>query len=264
MRINPIKKERIDRLLVDRGYVQSRERARGLIMAGMVIAGEKKIEKIGIKISEDTEIRVLGNDIPYVSRGGVKLASAITEFRLDLNGKAAMDIGASTGGFTDCLLQHGVKKVYAIDVGYGQLAWKLRQDKRVINIERTNIRNIDREMIDDDIDIITIDLSFISLKKVISGILGFLKDRGEIIALIKPQFEAGKSDVGKGGIVRSEEIHKRVLNEIKRFTEKLGLTTIGIIPSPISGRKGNQEYLIYLNQICDYSSNTEQGVPKTL
>ena len=240
-----LSKERLDKILVDKGIVQSRERARALIMAGKVMVKGKKVEKAGERVLADADIVLTGDDIPYVSRGGLKLEKAMDEFKIDVTGKVAMDVGASTGGFTDCLLQRGAKKVYAIDVGYGQLDLKLRNDPRVVNIERQNIRYLERGVIPEDIDIVTIDSSFISLVKIIPKTLEFIGESGLLIALIKPQFEVGKGEVGKGGVVRDEAKHKEVVEKIKGFCIELGLSVVGVVESPIFGPKGNREFLIY-------------------
>lgn len=224
----------------------SRERARAIIMEGTVYVKGLPVTKAGAMVPEDASIEIKADDIPYVSRGGLKLEAAIRGFNIEVSGKIAMDIGASTGGFTDCLLQHGARKVYCIDVGYGQLAWKLRNDKRIILIERTNIRYLERDRIPDKIDIVVIDVSFISLTKVIPKALEFLAEKGEIIALIKPQFEVGKGEVDKGGIVRDEEKRLKALEQVRQNLESLSLTSRGIIQSPILGGKGNVEYLIHL------------------
>jgi 23S rRNA (cytidine1920-2'-O)/16S rRNA (cytidine1409-2'-O)-methyltransferase len=240
-----IGKIRIDRLLVERGLVESRERAHSLIIAGQVLVNEQKQDKAGAMVPEDAEIRILGGQLPYVSRGGLKLESALKEFKVSVSGKAALDVGASTGGFTDCLLQHGCEKVYAVDVGYGQMAWKLRQDPRVVVIERTNIRSMDPSLIPVPVDIVVIDASFISLEKIIPSILKFLKTGSEIIALIKPQFEVGREQVGKGGIVRDEIARAAAVEKVVLFFRESGLEVKGVIPSPITGQDGNVEYLIY-------------------
>lgn len=238
-------KTRLDILLVNRGITDSRQKARALILEGKVLVNGKKVEKPGTMVDDSSNIELCGENIPYVSRGGLKLEAAIKKFEIDIKDKVAMDVGASTGGFTDCLLQHGAKKVYAVDVGYGQLAWKLRTDPRVIPIERTNIRYMPKEQIPENIDIATIDVSFISLKLVIPKVMEFLKDRGEIVALIKPQFEVGKKDVEKGGIIRSPEKRQFAVSEVVKFCEQSGLKIKGVIESPIRGQKGNIEYLLY-------------------
>jgi 23S rRNA (cytidine1920-2'-O)/16S rRNA (cytidine1409-2'-O)-methyltransferase len=239
------KKIRLDVLLVQRGLVESRERAQAMIFAGQVLVNGQKQEKAGVLVAEDAELRIIGEALPFVSRGGLKLEAALTEFRIAVEGKIALDVGASTGGFTDCLLMHGAKKVYAVDVGYGQMAWKLRQDPRVITIERMNIREIDPSLLPDPLDIAVADVSFISLEKVIPGILQFLKPDAEIVALIKPQFEVGREQVGKGGIVRDEAARNAAVRKVEGFVRELGFEIKGVIPSPIKGRDGNVEYLIY-------------------
>jgi 23S rRNA (cytidine1920-2'-O)/16S rRNA (cytidine1409-2'-O)-methyltransferase len=239
------KKVRIDRLLVERGLVESRERAQALIIAGQVLVNGQKQDKSGALVPEDSDIRILGGQLPYVSRGGLKLESALKEFSVSVAGKKALDVGASTGGFTDCLLQHGCEKVYAVDVGYGQMAWKLRQDPRVVVIERTNIRAMDPSLIPEPVDVVVIDASFISLEKVIPPILRFLRPGAEVIALIKPQFEVGKGQVGKGGIVRDEGARIAAVKRIEDFIRSIGLDVRGVIPSPITGQDGNVEYLIH-------------------
>ncbi len=238
-------KIRLDRLLTERGISESREKAQALIFAGQVLVQGQKIDKAGALVARDAEIRILGEVLPYVSRGGLKLEKALQEFRVSVTGKVALDVGASTGGFTDCLLQHGCAKVYAVDVGYGQIAWKLRQDPRVVVIERTNIREMAPSAIPEQADMAVIDVSFISLEKVIPAVLKFLKQDSEIIALIKPQFEVGKDAVGKGGIVRDEAARSAAVERVAAFVRGLGLDVKGVIPSPITGQDGNVEYLIY-------------------
>ncbi len=240
-----IKKIRLDRLLVDRGLVESRERGQALILAGQVLVNGQKQDKAGALVPQDADIRIIGELLPYVSRGGLKLEAALRQFKIDVTGKTALDVGASTGGFTDCLLQHGVAKVYAVDVGYGQMAWKIRQDKRVVVVERTNIRDIDPSLIPELIDIVVIDVSFISLEKVIPSVMKFLKPRAELIALIKPQFEAGREQVGKGGIVRDEAARNAAVDRIREFIAGLGFEVKGLIPSPITGQDGNVEFLVH-------------------
>jgi 23S rRNA (cytidine1920-2'-O)/16S rRNA (cytidine1409-2'-O)-methyltransferase len=235
---------RLDRLLVDKGLVASRERAQALIMGAKVLVNGSRITKAGQKVSEDSEIVLVGEDLPYVSRGGLKLEHALKTFAVRVDGLVAMDVGASTGGFTDCLLQNGASKVYAVDVGYGQLAWKLRQDPRVVVIERQNIRYLPRGLVPEPIRLATIDASFISLKLVIPATMAFLDSKAEVIALIKPQFEAGRERVGKGGVVRDPRVHEEVCEDISRFCEELGLRILGITPSPILGPKGNREFLL--------------------
>lgn len=238
-------KIRLDRLLVARGFAESRERGHALILAGQVLVNGQKQDKAGALVPEDAGIRILGEVLPYVSRGGLKLEGALKGFNISVEGKTALDVGASTGGFTDCLLQHGAEKVYAVDVGYGQLAWKLRQDPRVITIERVNIRDIASSLIPEPIDIAVIDVSFISLEKVIPSILKFLKPDSEIIALIKPQFEVGREQVGKGGIVRDEAARSAAVDRVTDFIRGSGFEVKGVIPSPITGQDGNVEFLMH-------------------
>jgi 23S rRNA (cytidine1920-2'-O)/16S rRNA (cytidine1409-2'-O)-methyltransferase len=238
-------KIRLDRLLVARGFAESRERGHALVLAGQVLVNGQKQDKAGALVPENAELRILGEVLPYVSRGGLKLEGALREFKISVEGKTALDVGASTGGFTDCLLQHGAKKVYAVDVGYGQLAWKLRRDPRIITIERVNIRDIASSLIPEPIDTVVIDVSFISLEKVIPSVLKFLKPDSELIALIKPQFEVGKGQVGKGGIVRDEAARSAAVDRVTDFISGLGLVVKGVMPSPITGQDGNVEFLIY-------------------
>ncbi|HWP47477.1 MAG TPA: TlyA family RNA methyltransferase [Candidatus Limnocylindrales bacterium] len=239
-------KQRLDKLLVLRGLAPTRERSQSLILAGVVLVNEQKIDKPGTLVDENANIRVIGADHPYVSRGGLKLEKALQEFKISVQDKIAIDVGASTGGFTDCLLQHGARKVYAVDVGYGQLAWKLKQDPRVIALERTNIRYVTPDLFKEKMQLAVIDVSFISLTKVLPVILDLLEPTAEIIALVKPQFEVGKGEVGKGGIVKSPEKHRQVLESLRQFAKKLGLEVRGVIPSPIKGTKGNVEFLMFL------------------
>ena len=239
-------KERLDLLLVKKGLVESRHKAQALIMAGQVLVEDQPQLKPGTRVSADAPLR-LKNDAPaFASRGGLKLAAALKDFKLDVNGLACLDVGASTGGFTDCLLQDGARHVYAVDVGYGQLAWKLRQDPRVTPIERTNIRYMKPDALPVPVDLITIDVSFISLKIVIPVVIKFLKPAGRIVALIKPQFEVGRDDVGKGGVVRDARLHERVAREISDFCESCGLSASEVVSSPVVGPKGNREFLICL------------------
>lgn len=248
-------KERLDILLVERGFVQSRERAKRIIMAGQVLVNGQKIDKAGTTVKSDAELRLLGEDIPYVSRGGLKLAKAIEEFGISLEGKIAADIGASTGGFSDCMLQNGASKVYAIDVGYGQLAWKLRTDERVINMERTNIRHVTPDMLGDVLDFASIDVAFISLTKVLSVVKSLLQEKGEIVALIKPQFEAGREKIGKKGVVHDPEVHKEVVSNIIGFSRQEGFVPIALTYSPVKGPEGNIEYLIRLSKDLSLADN---------
>jgi 23S rRNA (cytidine1920-2'-O)/16S rRNA (cytidine1409-2'-O)-methyltransferase len=240
-----IKKMRLDLLLVERGFAESREKAQAIIGTGQVLVNGQKQDKAGAPVQGDADIRILGETLPYVGRGGLKLEAALKEFSVVVQGKIALDVGASTGGFTDCLLQHGASKVYAVDVGYGQMAWQIRQDPRVVVIERTNIREIDPALIPEPVDIAVIDVSFISLEKVIPAILKFLKPQSEIVTLIKPQFEVGREHVGKGGIVRDESARDAAVKRIVDFVKSLGFDVKGVIPSPITGQDGNMEYLLY-------------------
>ncbi|SHI55832.1 23S rRNA (cytidine1920-2'-O)/16S rRNA (cytidine1409-2'-O)-methyltransferase [Geosporobacter subterraneus DSM 17957] len=245
-------KERIDVLLVEKGFFDSREKARTSIMAGLVFVDQHRVDKSGTKVNKDSNIMVKGNAMPYVSRGGLKLEKAIQSFQLVLQDKTAMDIGASTGGFTDCMLKNGAKKVYAIDVGYGQLAWELRQDERVVSMERTNIRHVSKDVFQEEIDFASIDVSFISLRLVLPVVKGLIRSGGEIVALIKPQFEAGREKVGKKGVVRDKHVHLEVIRQVVNFAINLGLQIKGISFSPIKGPEGNIEYLSYfLNQAPD-------------
>lgn len=241
-------KERIDRLAVERGLAPTRERARAMIMEGKVFVAGHPVTKPGSMVEAGADISLKGGDIPFVGRGGLKLDAALSHFGIDVRGMVAMDVGASTGGFTDCLLQRGASKVYAIDVGYGQFDWKLRQDKRVVLMERTNIRALGHDTIAERPDIAVIDVSFISLAKVLPCVAPFLSPAGVIIALVKPQFEAGRSEVGKGGIVKSGEVRLRAVKDVETAAEALGFSSGGFIESPIKGQKGNVEYLIYLKQ----------------
>lgn len=235
---------RLDRLLVERGLIPSRQRAEALILAAHVRVNGEVITKAGYRVNTDADVVVHGSDHPFVSRGGLKLAHALEVFQVSAEGLVAMDVGASTGGFTDCLLQHGARKVYAVDVGYGQLAWRLRQDPRVVVLERQNIRYLHREQVPEDVQLVTIDVSFISLKLVVPVLLTFLAPYGRLIALIKPQFEAGRENIGKKGVVRDLQVHTMVCEDIHDFFEKHGLQIIGMVPSPILGPQGNREFLL--------------------
>jgi len=243
--LNVVKK-RLDLLLVDKGLATSRQRARALILAGKILVNKLPAAKAGTLISEADSIELKGGDIPYVSRGGLKLEGALKELSIDVDGCTCLDVGASTGGFSDCLLQNGAARVYSVDVGYGQLAWKLRQDPRVVTIERTNIRHMPFEMIPEAIDIATIDASFISLKIVVPAVAAFLKEGGFILALIKPQFEVGKDQVGKGGVVRDPKLHARVIEDLSSFFTETGFGCENTLPSPLLGPKGNREFFILL------------------
>ncbi|HWR09971.1 TlyA family RNA methyltransferase [Sporomusa sp.] len=239
-------KERLDVLLVEKGLATSRERAKAYIMAGLVTVNGQKTDKAGTVVAVTAHIAVHGDSIGYVSRGGLKLAKALDQFSIDLNGKVMADVGASTGGFTDCALKNGVAKVYAIDVGYGQLAWSLRTDARVINMERTNIRNITSTDLGELLDFISIDVAFISLDKVVPVIKTLLAPHGVVVALIKPQFEAGREKVGKKGVVRDPAVHREVINNVVNMAGLLSLVPLGLTFSPVKGPEGNIEYLLYL------------------
>jgi 23S rRNA (cytidine1920-2'-O)/16S rRNA (cytidine1409-2'-O)-methyltransferase len=244
-----MRKERVDVLLVERGLFETREKAKAAVMAGLVLVGNERCDKPGTKVAEDAAITVKGEVHPYVSRGGLKLEKALRTFGIDLKGKVMMDIGASTGGFTDCALQHGARLVYAIDVGYGQLAWSLRQDERVVVMERTNFRHMNPDNFTHELpDAASIDVSFISLKLILPVLYRFLKPGGEVLALVKPQFEAGKDNVGKNGIVRDPQIHEAVLRDIGSFARELGFQIKGVSYSPITGGEGNIEFLLYLQK----------------
>jgi 23S rRNA (cytidine1920-2'-O)/16S rRNA (cytidine1409-2'-O)-methyltransferase len=239
-------KKRIDTLLVEKKFCSSRQRAKALIMSGRVLVNRERCDKPGTRFPEDAAVSLKGEDLPYVSRGGLKLEAALTANRIDCAGMVCMDVGASTGGFTDCLLQNGAELVFAVDVGYGQLAWQLRQDHRVVVVERTNIRTMDPAVITRPIDLVTIDTSFISLKLVVPAALPFLKPDGIVLALIKPQFEAGKGRVGKGGVVKDPALHAEIIASLRRFFSNLGLFCGPVVPSPVLGPKGNREFIILL------------------
>ena len=251
-------KQRLDILLTEKNFFDSRARAKAMIMAGKILVNGQKIDKAGTLIPIDAEIRVLGEELPFVSRGGLKLQKALDVFKIVLSGKIAVDVGASTGGFTDCMLQHGAKKVYAIDVGYGQLAWKLRSNVQVVNMERTNIRNVTRADFLDDINFATIDVAFISLEKVLPIVFDVLIDSGEVVALIKPQFEAGREHVGKKGVVRDKKIHEAVIERVLTFAAEVGFKIRGINFSPVKGPEGNIEYLAHLSKVGDTEDFTEK------
>ncbi|MDR1630920.1 MAG: TlyA family RNA methyltransferase [Oscillospiraceae bacterium] len=242
-----IEKTRLDVYLFENGLSESRERARALVMAGLVYVNGQKALKPGTVLKNTDEVTVRGG-IEFVSRGGHKLKKAVEAFSIDLNDKICMDVGASTGGFTDCMLQNGARKVYCVDVGYGQLAWKLRSDGRVVNLERTNIRYVTEEQIPDKIDFSSIDVSFISLELVLPIVYNLLNENGEVTALIKPQFEAGREKVGKKGVVREMSTHIEVIEKITRFAQSLGFALLGLTFSPIKGPEGNIEYLLYASK----------------
>jgi 23S rRNA (cytidine1920-2'-O)/16S rRNA (cytidine1409-2'-O)-methyltransferase len=248
-------KVRTDQLLVSRALAESRTRAQALIMAGAVFSGEKQIGKAGDMLAEDAPLEVRGKDHPWVSRGGIKLDHGLTHFGFDVTGAVALDVGSSTGGFTDVLLSRGAAKVYAVDVGTNQLAWKLRQDSRVIVNEQTNARSLNESIIPEPIDIIVCDASFIGLAKVLEAPLKLARPRARLVALIKPQFEAGREEVGKGGVVRDPLVHERVCAEATAWVETQGWTVIGITPSPITGPEGNVEFLLSAQKIGDNSAS---------
>lgn len=241
-------KIRLDQYLVENQMVDSRQKAQAYIMAGDVYVNGQKADKAGLFLKEADQVELRGAKIPYVSRGGLKLEKAMDSFSLELHGKICMDVGASTGGFTDCMLQNGASKVYALDVGYGQLAWKLRSDPRVVNLERTNIRYLTTDLVPDLLDFVSIDVSFISLTLVLPVVYQFLKENGQVACLIKPQFEAGKDKVGKKGVVREESTHAQVISKIVTFADQLGFTVKRITFSPVKGPEGNIEYLAFLEK----------------
>ncbi|MBX9635594.1 MAG: TlyA family RNA methyltransferase [Magnetospirillum sp.] len=238
-------RKRVDQLLVERGLVESRSRAQALVMAGLVLSGGKRVDKPGHQLAEDAPLELKGQDHPWVSRGGLKLVEALDRFAIDPTGKIAVDVGASTGGFTDVLLTRGATKVYAVDVGHGQLAWKLRSDERVVVLERTNARYLTAEQIPEPVDMVVCDASFIGLETVLPTALGFARPGGYLVALIKPQFEVGKGRVGKGGVVREPELHAEVCDRIQEWlAARPGWQVLGLCESPITGPEGNKEFLI--------------------
>lgn len=241
-------KERLDVLLVKRNLAESREKAKAIIMSGNVYVERNKEDKAGTVFEETVMIEVRGNTLPYVSRGGLKLEKAIKVFSIELTGKICMDVGASTGGFTDCMLQNKAVKVYSIDVGHGQLAWKLRNDGRVVCMEKTNIRYVTREDIIDEIEFTSIDVSFISLTKVLVPVRELMAENGKAVCLIKPQFEAGREKVGKKGVVREKSVHEEVIEMVSNYALEIGFSILGLDYSPIKGPEGNIEYLLYLQK----------------
>ncbi|MBQ8003101.1 MAG: TlyA family RNA methyltransferase [Clostridia bacterium] len=260
-------KKRLDLYLVEEGLCPSREMAKSLIMAGKVFVNNQRSDKAGDQIGEKDKVEVRGETLKYVSRGGLKLEKAMKSFPIVLTDKVCMDIGASTGGFTDCMLQNGAGKVFAVDVGYGQLAWKLRCDEKVVNMERTNIRFVTREDIEDALDFVSIDVAFISLKLVLPVAYELMKDGAEMVALIKPQFEAGRENVGKKGVVRDINVHKDVVKMITAFTQDLGFKVKGLDFSPIRGPEGNIEYLMYVSkekaEAVDFTQEIDAMVEKS-
>ncbi|MDO5779920.1 MAG: TlyA family RNA methyltransferase [Clostridium sp.] len=251
------KKERLDILLVEKGICESREKAKTNIMAGLIFVDGQRVDKAGEKVKVDADIIFKGEKLKYVSRGGLKLEKAMNTFGIDLTDKVCMDIGASTGGFTDCMLQNNASKVFAVDVGYGQFAWKLRTDERVVCMEKTNIRYVTPEDIGIALDFASIDVSFISLRTIMPAVKALLGDKGEVVALIKPQFEAGRDKVGKKGVVRDKEVHLEVINTIVNFLMENELNVLGLSYSPIKGPEGNREYLVYFTKDKEKEGNFE-------
>ena len=250
-------KERLDVLLVEQGYAASREKAKAIIMSGSVFVNGQREDKAGSTFDPaKSTIEVKGHTLKYVSRGGLKLEKAIEQFDIGLEQKVCMDIGASTGGFTDCMLQNGASKVYSVDVGHGQLAWSLRNDERVVCMEKTNFRYLTREDIGDDLDFASVDVSFISLSKILLPARRLLKDNGQMVCLIKPQFEAGKDKVGKKGVVREQSVHQEVIEKIFSLADILGFQILGLEYSPIKGPEGNIEYLIHIEKNPEYNEKT--------
>ncbi len=251
-------KLRLDVAVFERGFAETREKAKAMIMAGSVYVNGQKALKGGVNVKETDVIEVRGAVNPFVSRGGLKLDKAMKSFGLDLTDNICMDIGASTGGFTDCMLTNGAKKVYAIDVGYGQLAWKLRCDERVVNLERTNFRYVTREQVPDEVDFASVDVSFISLKLILPVMHTLLKNGGHSVCLIKPQFEAGKENIGKKGVVRDKSVHEDVVRNITSFAAENGFRVLGVDFSPIKGPEGNIEYLMYIEK-CENGEMLWEG-----
>ena len=250
-------KERLDVLLVEQGYAASREKAKAIIMSGSVFVNGQREDKAGSTFDPaKSTIEVKGHTLKYVSRGGLKLEKAMAQFTIGLEQKVCMDIGASTGGFTDCMLQNGASKVYSVDVGHGQLAWSLRNDERVVCMEKTNFRYLTREDIQDDLDFASVDVSFISLSKILLPARRLLKDHGQMVCLIKPQFEAGKEKVGKKGVVREQSVHQEVIEKIYTLADILGFQILGLEYSPIKGPEGNIEYLIHIEKNPEYNEKT--------
>ena len=245
-----MKKVRLDQLVYDLGYTESRERAKTTIMSGLVFVNGQRADKPGMPVAPDAKIEVRGEAIPFVSRGGFKLDKALKVFPIDPAGKTCIDCGASTGGFTDVLLQHGAAKVYAVDVGYGQLAWKLRNDPRVVNLERTNLRYVTTEQIPELLELAVMDVSFISIKLVLPAVKAFLVPGADLVCLIKPQFEAGREEVGKKGVVRDSGVHCQVIRSILDFAPQIGLSVMGLDYSPIKGPEGNIEYICHMKNGC--------------
>jgi len=245
-----VTKQRLDQLLVERGLAETRTRAQALIMAGLVFSGQERLDKPGHRIAPDAPLEVRGKDHPWVGRGGLKLDHALKHFGLDVEGRVALDLGASTGGFTDVLLAHGAAKIYAVDVGHGQLAWKLRQDARVVVLEKTNVRDLDRSLVPEPVGVVTADLSFISLKIALPAALDLAAPGALLIALVKPQFEAGREQVGKGGIVTDPDVHEAVCRDIETWlAAQPGWQVLGLTESPVTGADGNREFLIAARKV---------------
>lgn len=257
-------KERIDVLLVEKGLAESREKAKALILAGLVNVDGLRVDKPGTDVPVTAAIELQGSACPFVSRGGLKLAKALEVFPLDLNGKVVLDVGASTGGFTDCALQHGAAKVFAVDVGYGQLAWSLRNDPRVVSLERTNARYLTLPLLGEQVDFVTIDVAFISLTKIFPALRDLLMPENNIVALVKPQFEAGKEKVGKKGVVKDPVVHKEVLYKVLNFAEETGFSVLGLDFSPVKGPEGNIEYLAWLSYGADNSALRQDWVEQAV
>ncbi len=254
-------KIRLDNYLVEKGYIETRSKAQSLIMAGCVYINNRKAMKPGEQVKGDEPVEIRGSSLKYVSRGGLKLEKAIKSFNIDLNNKVCMDIGASTGGFTDCMLKCGASRVYSIDVGYGQLAWSLRNDERVVNLERTNFRYVTNNEVPDEIDFFSVDVSFISLKLILPPAYALLSNEGSAVCLIKPQFEAGREKVGKKGVVRDAAVHKEVIEKVFDFTKEIGFNVIGLDFSPIKGPEGNIEYLMFISKAGE---NADIDIDKTV
>lgn len=256
-------KKRLDVMLFERGLADSREKAKRLIMAGIVYVDNNKEDKAGSTFDEEAVIEVRGKTLKYVSRGGLKLEKAMDVYGIRLDGMVCMDVGASTGGFTDCMLQNGAVKVYSVDVGHGQLDWKLRNDPRVVCMEKTNVRYVEPEHIDDVLDFASIDVSFISLTKVLGPVRNLLKDGGEVVCLIKPQFEAGREKVGKKGVVRDKSVHREVIKMVADFALSIGFSVKGLDFSPVKGPEGNIEYLLYIKKTSDAAAEPSEGAAET-
>ena len=263
-RLKKIEKERLDILLVKKGFFTTREKAKRAIMAGEILVEEERINKVGQKVKIDSNISLLKKETVYVSRGGEKLEKAIRAFEISVKGKRVIDVGASTGGFTDCLLEFGAEKVYCIDVGYGQLAWKLQKDQRVVVMDRTNVRYLTADKFDNLFELATVDVSFISLDKVLPAVYNLLIEKGEVVALIKPQFEAGREFVQKGGLVKKVEVHQMVIKKVVDIALKLSFNIQGLTFSPLKGASGNIEYLIYLIKNSEKEKDRINDFPRII